>query len=160
MQPGVQEQLLTENELFISFLLLLARSLLKEYYLILLDKFPDDHVTTIGIMSEQVGIDDRFFNEILSTTNPREANERILNSIIIMLKYDEQIMEMCKLAKLLMRTGAFSKEILEFEIRTYMCTFYACLHIYLINHTSYENIYVTHITVYRLVYSLYIDLEL
>jgi len=95
-----------------------ARSLLKKYYPILLDNFPDDHVTTIGIMSEMVSsVDDRFFNEILSTVNPREANERMLNAIIIMLKHDDQIMEMCKLAKLVMRSARFSKEMLEFEIR-------------------------------------------
>ena len=105
-----------------------ARSLLKKYYPILLDKFPDDHVTTIGIFSEQVSIDDRFFNEILSTVNPREANERILNAIIVMLKHDDQILEMCSLAKTVMRSARFSTEMLEFEIRmfinlyvTYIC---------------------------------------
>ena len=71
-------------------------------------------------MSEQVPIDDRFFNEILTTVNPREANERILNSIIIMLKHDDQIMGMCKLAKLLMRSARFSKEMLDFELSAYI----------------------------------------
>jgi len=97
-----------------------ARSLLKKYYPILLDQFPDDHITTIGIMSEQVPIDDRFFNEILTTVNPKEANERILNAIIMMLKHDDQIMGMCKLAKLVMRSARFSKEMLDFELSMYI----------------------------------------
>ncbi|XP_065903832.1 uncharacterized protein [Dysidea avara] len=93
------------------------RSLLKKYHPILLDNFPDDHVTTIGIFSEHVPINDRFFNEILSTVNPREANERMLNTIIILLKDDDQIMGLCKLVKLLMRSARFSKEVLDFEIQ-------------------------------------------
>ena len=84
-------------------------------------------------MSEQVSsVDDRFFNEILTTVNPREANERILNAIIIMLKHDDQIMEMCKLAKLVMRSARFSKEMLEFEIRMLINLYIAfiLLHVY------------------------------
>jgi len=94
-----------------------ARSLLKKYYPILLGNLPDDHVTTIGIMSEQLtSIDDHFFNEILSTVNPREANEKILNAIILLLREDDQIMSLCRLIKMLLKSARFSQEMLDFEI--------------------------------------------
>ena len=97
-----------------------------------MEKFPDDHVTTIGILSEHLtSIDDAFFNEILSTVNPREANEKMLNAMILLLREDDQIMSLCRLFKMLIKSARFCEEMLDFEISTYvhMYILYVCMHL-------------------------------
>ena len=83
----------------------------------LLASLPDDHVTTIGVISESIGIDETFFNEILSLTDHNIANEKILNAVILMVNRDSQIRGFSQLLKLLMKSDcASSHEMRMFEI--------------------------------------------
>jgi len=89
---------------------------LKKYYEILLDCFTDDHVTTLCTLCEIVKVDEGFFNQVLSMTNTKEANRRILNALISMLKSDNQLVGFCEVFKALINIRKrFSKEIIEFE---------------------------------------------
>ena len=89
--------------------------MLKKYYNIILESLPDDHTTSISLLSENAPVDEGSFSEILSTTDCGEANCRILNAVILMMKEDRNIMGLCKLVMMLVGSKQFSKEILEFE---------------------------------------------
>ena len=101
--------------------------MLKKYYNIILESLPDDHTTSISLLSENgenAPVDEGFFSEILSTTDCREANCRILNAVILMMKEDRNIMGLCKLVMMLVGSKKFSKEILEFEAgKLKLCNF-------------------------------------
>lgn len=95
----------------------LVLALLKKYYQVLLANFPEDHVTTVSILSETVPVSEVFFDDVISLTDHNLANEKILNAMIMMMNRDSQIGGFCQLAKLLIRRdGRSSKELLEFEI--------------------------------------------
>ena len=90
----------------------------------LLASLPDDHVTTIGILSENVEIDETFFNEMLSLTDHNVANEKILNAVILMVNRDGQIRGFSQLLKLLMKSDCRSShEMRMFEIGKF------CMHL-------------------------------
>jgi len=81
-----------------------------------LDCFSDDHIRTIGLLSEMVSLKEGYFEEVIAYTDPREANQRILNSIIIFMDCDSQILRVCELIRVLIGSKQHSKEFLEFEI--------------------------------------------
>ena len=90
-------------------------AVLKKYYNVILESLPDDHTASISLLSENAPVDEGFFSEILATTDYREANCRILNAMILMIKEDRNIIGFCKLVAMLVGSKRFSKEILEFE---------------------------------------------
>ena len=117
---------------------LIGIAVLKKYYGIILASLPDNHTKSISVLSENAPVDEAFFNEILSLTDCKEANHRILNAIILMMKSDNNIIGVCKLVRMLVGSKRFSKEILEFEsgkvitksfIRIYITCIYICMHI-------------------------------
>ena len=95
--------------------ILIGIAVLKKYYSIILESLPDNHTKSISVLSENAPVDEAFFNEILSLTDCKEANHRILNAIILMMKSDNNIIGVCKLVKMLVGSKRLSKEILEFE---------------------------------------------
>ena len=97
-----------------------AIALLRKYYNILLDCFSDDYITTIGLLSEIVTLKEGFFEEIIAYTNPREANQRILNAIVISLDHDQRLLRVCQLVKALIGSKQDSEEFLEFELGKYV----------------------------------------
>ena len=98
--------------------------MLKKYYNIILESLPDDHTASISLLSENAPVDEGFFNEILSIADCREANCRILNAMILMMKEDRNIIGLCKLVTMLVGRKRFSKEILEFETgKLKLCNF-------------------------------------
>lgn len=104
-----------------------ALALLKKYYIYLLESFTDDHVTTICTLCELIPVNEGFFNEVLSMTDTKEANRRILNSLIRMLNSDNQLVGFCELVKSVMSIRKrFSLKIVEFEtgkvIHKYACS--------------------------------------
>ena len=111
-----------------------AIAVLRKYYSSLLDCFSDDHITTIGLLSETVSLREGFFEEVIAYTDPRDANERILNAIIMNMERDEEILRACQLIKLLIGTKQYSEEFLEFEIGMYVSVYYTYVHTYLYVH--------------------------
>ena len=95
-----------------------AIAVLRKYYSSLLDCFSDDHITAISLLSEAVSLREGFFEEVIAYTDPRDANERILNAIIINIERDEEILRARQLIKLLIGSKQYSEEFLEFEIGT------------------------------------------
>ena len=93
---------------------------MRKYYNILLDCFSDDHITTIGLLSGTVSMREGFFEEIIAHTDPREANERVLNAIIGKLEHDEQLVRVCEIIKAVIGSKQDSDEFLEFEIGKYV----------------------------------------
>ena len=87
----------------------------RKYYSSLLDCFSDDHITTIGVLSEAVSLREGFFEEVIAYTDPREANERILHAIIIYMDRDDQLLKVCLLIKALIGSKKYSESFLEFE---------------------------------------------
>ena len=126
-----------------------ALAVLRKHYHMLLASLPEDHVTTIGILSENVEIDETFFNEMLSLTDHSVANEKILNAVILMVNRDTQIRGFSQLLKLLMKSDCRSShEMRTFEIgkftHVYTCTYmhaylrtyvYRYIHTYIHTHT-------------------------
>ena len=96
-------------------MILIGIAVLKKYYSIILESLPDNHIKSISVLSENAPVDEVFFNEILSLTDCKEANHRILNAVILMMKNDNNIIGVCKLVRMLVGSKRFSKEILEFE---------------------------------------------
>ena len=90
-------------------------ALLRKYYSSLLDCFSDDHITTIGLLSETVSLREGFFEEVIAYTDPREANERILNAIINNMERNDQLLRACELIKALIGSKQYSEVFLEFE---------------------------------------------
>ena len=82
------------------------------------------------MLSETVSLREGFFEEVIAYTDPSEANERILNTIIIIMERDEQLLRVCELIKVVIGSKQYSEEILEFEtgkfktlyVRTYICS--------------------------------------
>lgn len=97
------------------FVILIGIAILKKYYSIILESLPDNHTKSISVLSENAPVDEAFFNEILSLTDYKEANHRILNAVILMMKSDNNIIGVCKLVRMLVGSKRFSKEILQFE---------------------------------------------
>ena len=111
-----------------------AVALLRKYYKVLWKSFSDDHITNIALLDAHVEVKERFFNDIITESDPGEANEKILGALILWLDGDRKIMDFCKAIKLLAVKKKFHKEILEFELGTcvhnisYM-TLYACTYV-------------------------------
>ena len=94
-----------------------AIALLRKHYNKLLTSMPDDHVTTIGLLSESIPLHEVFFDEIISLTDHRVANERILNALILHLDHDNQMKGFCTVVKLIVkRECQFSNDMLMFEM--------------------------------------------
>ena len=133
-----------------------AIALLRKHYNKLLTSMPDDHVTTIGLLSESIPLHEVFFDEIISLTDHRVANEKILNALILHLDHDNQMKGFCTVVKLIVkRECQFSNDMLMFEMGMfYLCipqavnTRHACtdthihacthahIHMYIHNHTD------------------------
>ena len=96
---------------------------MRKYYNILLNCFSDDHITTIGLLSATVSLREGFFEEIIAHTDPREANERVLNAIIGKMEHDQQLVSVCEIVKAVIGSKQDSDEFLEFEIGKYKCTY-------------------------------------
>lgn len=103
--------------------------LLRKYYNILLDWFPDDHITTVALLNEIVPLKAEVFEEIIAYTDPKEANERMLNSIIRLVEHDEQFLRICELVKPLIGSKRDSDEFLEFEIGKYTFYMHICTYV-------------------------------
>ena len=94
-----------------------AIALLRKHYNKLLTSMPDDHVTTIGLLSESIPLHEVFFDEIISLTDHRVANEKILNALILHLDHDNQMKGFCTVVKLIVkRECQFSNDMLMFEM--------------------------------------------
>jgi len=91
---------------------------LRKYYNILWQSFSDDHILTVGLLDACIEVKEGFFNEVVATTNPALANQRVLNALIYWLKKDDNIMEFCKVIKRLVKNNKHEKELLEFELGT------------------------------------------
>ena len=76
------------------------------------------------MLSAIVSLREGFFDEVIAYTEPRDANERILNAIIINMERDEEILRASELIKALIGNKQYSKEFLEFEIGMYVCGHY------------------------------------
>ena len=98
----------------------------------LLANLHDDHVTTISILSENVPLDEVFFNEIISFTDHNIANEKMLNAIVMAVSSDTDLRGFCQLVKNLVKIQCrFSREMLEFEIgKVYVAKATLCMYIY------------------------------
>ena len=115
----------------------------------LLANLPDDHVTTVSILSESVSVDEVFFNEVISFTDHNIANEKILNAVIMMVNRDTQFKGFAQLAKLLVKRDCkFSREMLEFDIgKVYVSsytqlTYVMCMCMYVCMYT-YAHTYIS-----------------
>ena len=133
---------------------LIGIAVLKKYYGIILESLPDNHTKSISVLSENAPVDEAFFNEILSLTDCKEANHRILNAIILMMKNDSNIIGVCKLVRMLVGSKRFSKEILEFEsgksfIQIYVRT-YMHIHMYAYCVTKFISYIQMHTSLYRI----------
>ena len=106
--------------------LFIAIALLRKYYYTVLDCFPDDHITTIGLLSGMIGLREGFFEEIIAYTDPREANQRILNAILLKVTHDGQFIIAYELIKALIGSKQHSKEFVEFENGKYVRIQHLC----------------------------------
>ena len=108
--------------------------LLRKYHDVILDYFPDNHITTVGLLNGVVALREGFMDEIIACTDPREGNQRMLNAIVIILEHDRELVRACELVKALIGDKKYSKEFLEFETSKY---FYDCsIKIYQYNECS------------------------
>ena len=103
-------------------------AVLRKHYHMLLASLPDDHVTTVSILSETVPVDEMFFSEVISFTDHSIANEKILIAMILMVNRDTQFKGFAQLAKLLAKEDCkFSREMLEFDIGEVYVSSYVCI---------------------------------
>ena len=94
----------------------IAIAVLRKYYTILWQSFSDDHIANITLLNRHLTVTEKFYADIVSTTNSEEANKMILNSLIRWLKQDEKIMEFCKAIRVLATNKKYAKEVLQFEM--------------------------------------------
>jgi len=94
----------------------IAIAVLRKYYTILWQSFSDNHVANITLLNRHLTVTEKFYDDILSTTDSNEANKMILNALIRWLKLDEKIMEFCKAIRVLATNRKDTKELLQFEI--------------------------------------------
>ena len=103
-------------------------AVLRKHYHMLLASLPDDHVTTVSILSETVPVDELFFNEVISFTDHSVANEKILIAMILMVNRDTQFKGFAQLAQLIAKRDCkFSREMLEFDIGEVYVSSYICV---------------------------------
>ena len=114
----------------------------------LLANMPDDHVTTVSILSENVPLDEMFFNEIISFTDHNFANEKILNGIVMAINRDIDFKGFCQLIKnLVKRECRFSKEMLQLEIGNVYIAKLRMLCMYICTYNMYTHSYIHNIVI-------------
>ena len=65
-------------------------------------------------MNSLIRVDEKFFNEIISMTDLRKANQKMYNALIVILKSDNQMMDFCNTVLSLCCRTKLCKEILDF----------------------------------------------
>lgn len=90
--------------------------MLRKYYTILWQSFSDDHVANIELLSRHLSVTKGFHDDVVSKTDPDAANKLILNGVIRWLKKDDEIMEFCKVMRILATNRRHAKEVLQFQI--------------------------------------------
>ena len=94
----------------------IAVAVLKKYYDMLLESFSDDHVATVNKLNGIIAVNKQFLNEIISMTDHKKANVRILNGIICAIKRDNDVLGFCEVFKALISVRKrFTIEMFEFE---------------------------------------------
>ena len=87
---------------------------LRKYYSNLADSFFDDHITTMGILQTKFYVKDTFFSDIISMTDHKMANQRMLNALMILIQADNQMMNFCGAVLDLCSRDKFCDELVEF----------------------------------------------
>ena len=105
-------------------------ALLRKYYKHMIQYLPDDHLATLSLLSENVHVEDFFFDQVLNCTNSKRANMKILNSIMMMIKEDDQLNSFCKVLRDLAGSKPITREILEFQIGIRIAI---CIHMYIVH---------------------------
>ena len=92
-------------------------ALIRKYYKSILNSLPDDHFVTLSTLSEVIEVEDFFFDQVLNCTNSKRANQRMLNSIIMLIKGDDQLASsFCRCIRILAGNKPFTAEMLEFQL--------------------------------------------
>ena len=124
--------------------------MIKKYYNVIIDCFFDDHIISIGILNSIMHVEERFFNEIISITDHRKANQRMLNALIVILKSDDQMKNFCDAVLALCTRDKLCKEIVEFtrgDLRHSYVATYVHAYIYLYTHNCNAEVLInTYIT--------------
>ena len=94
----------------------IAIAVLRKYYTILWQSFSDNHIENIKLLNRHLAVTEKFYADVVSTTDPNEANKMILNAVIRWLKEDSKIVEFCKVVRILATNRKYAKEMLKFEI--------------------------------------------
>ena len=99
-------------------------ALLRKYLSCLVECLPDDHFVTLSTLSSIIQVQDSFFDEVLSCTNSKKANKKILSSLIMMLRDDTAITGFSSVLRDIMGSKSPSLKFLEFQLGINIdCTF-------------------------------------
>ena len=97
--------------------------MLRKYYKCLVDCLPEDHFVTLRALSNVMRVQDPFFDEVLKCTDSKEANRKILNSLIILLNDDQDAKGLCNIIREVIGSKSLTADFLEFEMGMYIhCT--------------------------------------
>ena len=88
--------------------------MLRKYYSTLVDCFYDDHITTIGTLQRIIPIKEKFFKEIISMSDRKKANRRMLNALFVIIQSDDQMLNFCSAVLDLCSRDKFCNELVEF----------------------------------------------
>ena len=80
----------------------------------MLDCFYDDRITTIDTLQRRIHIEEKLFDEIISMTDHRKANQEMLNALFVIIKNDDQMMIFCSAVLDLCSRDKFCNELVEF----------------------------------------------
>ena len=69
--------------------------MLKKHYYTLLKSFPSDHMISLNRLCQLADISDQTVDEIISCSSPQEANEKILDYLIVDIKNDNSLLDFC-----------------------------------------------------------------
>ena len=87
---------------------------LRKYYSNLADSFYDDHITTMSILQTKIYVKETFFRNIISMTDHKMANQRMLHALMVLIQADDQMMSFCGAVLDLCSRDKFCNELVEF----------------------------------------------
>ena len=84
----------------------LGVAVLKKHYHTLLKSVPEDHMITLGRLSQTTELSDQTVNQVISCSSSEEANQMILDYIIVTIKCDSDLLEFCTTVEKLLENSA------------------------------------------------------
>jgi len=81
-------------------------AVLKKHYHTLLKSLPEDHMITLGRLSQNTELSDQTVDRVISCSSSEESNQQILDHLIMKVKRDNDLLEFCSTVEKLSETSA------------------------------------------------------